>query len=105
MADYRSWQREPEIIDEQVSPEPLPANAAGPDTSSTSDGPAADIPTAADYWQQWETMIQGATHADQIKRTWNDQTALRKSINWTSAHSFSDLQAKVKRAIDFLQPA
>jgi hypothetical protein len=37
--------------------------------------------------------------------TWNDQTALRKSIAWTDEHTFNGLQAKVKRAIDFLSRA
>jgi hypothetical protein len=52
-----------------------------------------------------KTMISAATSADQVRATWNDQTALRKSIAWTDEHTFNGLQAKVKRAIDFLSRA
>lgn len=81
------------------------APGSAPHAGGDQDGAAGSIPTAADYFSQWETMIQGATSPDQIKKAWNDQTALRKSIAWTDEHTFNGLQAKVKRAIDFLQPA
>jgi hypothetical protein len=66
---------------------------------------AADIPTAADYHEQWKTMIDGATNALQIKRAWNDQTDIRKQIAWTDEHAFKPLQAKVLRAIEFMEHA
>lgn len=106
VADYRAWQREPEIIEQESSPEVRQASAAAPGPAPDKPtGAAVDIPTAADYFLQWQTMIDGATSATQLKKTWNDQAELRKSIAWTPAHSFNDLQAKVKQAIDFLERA
>ena len=93
-----------ELLTTQPERDPASAAASGP-AKGHQTGAAADIPTAADYFSQWETMIQGATSPEQIKKAWNDQTALRKSIAWTDEHTFNGLQAKVKRAIDFLQPA
>jgi recombination protein RecT len=95
---------------ELISPRPArdPASAAAPGPAPEHDaqaGAADDIPTAAAYFDQWETMISAATSADQVRATWNDQTALRKSIAWTDEHTFNGLQAKVKRAIDFLSRA
>jgi len=79
-------------------------NAAGPAESPAPSkaGPAAPIPTAAMYWEQWRTMIDAATRSDQIKTAWNAQADERKLIEWTDEHPFNPLQKKVRDAIAFL---
>jgi recombination protein RecT len=61
---------------------------------------AADIPTAAEYHEQWRSMMLAATNVDHLTQAWNDQTELRKSITWSEEHSFNSLQKKVRAAIE-----
>jgi|KBSMisStaDraftv2_1062788.scaffolds.fasta_scaffold45990_6 hypothetical protein len=83
--------------------------AAGPAITQTGNppaGPADDVPTAAEYHQQWAAIISGATNADQLSATWTAQTDERKRIAWTDEHPFKPLREKVGKAIEFLkQPA
>lgn len=81
------------------------ARPAAPPVDQPQQDGAAEVPSAADYHAQWATMVSGATKPDQIKRAWNDQTEIRKQIAWTDDHPFKPLQAKVHRAIEFLQTA
>ena len=83
------------------------ARTAAPpvDQPAQQDG-AADVPSAADYHQQWARMILNATRADQLASTWNGQKALHKQIAWTAKHSYEDLKSAVLAAIeDLKQPA
>lgn len=42
----------------------------------------AEIPTAAEYAVQWETIMAGATNAKQLGATWAAQKDLRRQIEW-----------------------
>jgi phage RecT family recombinase len=61
---------------------------------------AADIPTAADYHEQWRVMMFNATRSDQLATTWNGQKALHKQIAWTDEHSYEDLKSRVLQTIE-----
>lgn len=89
-----------------LSPQPSPAATPGPSqTRDDASGPG-EIPSAAAYTVQWQTIINGATDGAQLANTWNDQKKLRDQIEWTDEHPFKDLQSKVTRAVNFLkQPA
>ena len=101
VADYRAWQREPEIV-EQSSPPSSAVKSAAPVSSPLT--PAAGAADA--YWHRWITIIDSATNPEQLSKTWNDQAEERKGIAWTDEHSFKALHAKVGKAIEFLkQPA
>jgi recombination protein RecT len=65
----------------------------------------ADIPTAADYFLQWETRIRDATRAEHIGPVWNGDKQLHKQIAWTAGHSYEDLKSKVLRAVDSMRAA
>ncbi len=64
---------------------------------------AADIPTAADYHEQWRVIVEGATNPELLSKAWNDQTELRKRIAWTDQNTFKALQSKIGNAINFLK--
>jgi hypothetical protein len=66
-------------------------------------GAADDIPTAADYFLQWETRITNATRAEHIGPVWNGDKQLHKQIGWTSAHSYEDLKSKVLKAVEAMK--
>ena len=66
-------------------------------------GAADDIPTAADYFLQWEARIRNATRPEHIGPVWNADKQLHKRIGWTDAHSYEDLKAKVLRAVDAMK--
>jgi hypothetical protein len=66
-------------------------------------GAADEIPTAAEYHTSWNTIILGATNPDQLAKTWNEQTELRKKIAWTDEHPFNPLQARVRKAVDSMR--
>ena len=74
--------------------------APSPSTPSLRDGAADEIPTAAEYVTSWNTIIRGATNADQLAATWNNQADERKTIEWTEKHSFNALQQRVRKAIE-----
>jgi recombination protein RecT len=103
------FQEGPRIISDQrptqelISPRPdKPAvEAAG---STNAPQPPAVEP-AADYFERWSTMIQAASSADQLRKTWNDQADERKTIAWTDEHPFKALQKKIADAISFLERA
>ena len=107
VAEYRAWQREPEIIEQPATSrqdKPAAQSAApGQQPPSPSPGAADDIPTAADYLARWNTIINAATNADQLSATWSSQIDLRKRISWTAEHDWKPLQARVKKAIDFMR--
>ena len=68
---------------------------------------AGQIPTAADYWRQWITIIEAGTPARvaQMKKTWAEQSMIRDAMEWTSEHPRAGLQAKFIAAIKELEPA
>jgi hypothetical protein len=66
-------------------------------------GAADDIPTAADYFLQWEARITNATRAEHIGPVWNGDKQLHKQIGWTSAHSYEDLKSKVLKAVESMR--
>ena len=107
VADYRTWQREPEVM---VSPRIVERHAvdeAGAvSTNGTTAAPADDVPTAAEYIHRWLGLINNATdsgHCAQMKQWWNDEKPMRGKMEWP-AGAFIDLQRKVKKAIE-QQPA
>jgi hypothetical protein len=88
------------------SPQSPAAQSAAPVTSPDAPaqtGAADDIPTAAEYFTSWNTIILGATNADQLAKTWNDQAELRKAIAWDDEHDWRKLQTRVKRAVDSMR--
>lgn len=88
----------------QAQPERDRASAAAPGPAPDKPtGAAATIPTAADYWTSWNTILLGATNADQLAATWNDQADLRKQIEWTEEHGFNPLQKRVRGAIESMR--
>ena len=64
---------------------------------------AADIPTPADYFLQWEARIRDATRVDQIGPAWNADKQLHKQIAWTATHSYEDLKSKVLKAVESMR--
>jgi hypothetical protein len=89
-----------------VSPRPdKPAVEAAPANASPDQPPAgaADIPTAAQYHQDWARMILNATRPDQLASTWNGQKAIHKQIAWTEQHSYEMLKASVMGAINSMK--
>jgi recombination protein RecT len=64
---------------------------------------AAEIPTAAEYFLQWETRIRDATRAEHIGPVWNADKQLHKQIGWTTAHSYEDLKSKVSKAAESMR--
>jgi recombination protein RecT len=64
---------------------------------------AADTPTAADYYLQWEARIRDATRAEHVGPVWNADKQLHKQIAWTPAHSYEDLKSKVLRAVESMR--
>lgn len=89
-----------EIIDD--SPLPSAVEAAAPAPPEPPAGAA--VPTSDEYAEQWRVTIDVATNATQLRKTWNDQAELRKQIEWPQGE-FVVLQAKVKKAIGFLERA
>jgi hypothetical protein len=76
--------------------------SAAPSGPQPRDG-AADIPTAADYFLQWETRIRDATRAEHIGPVWNGDKQMHKQIAWTAGHSYEDLKSKVLKAVDSMR--
>lgn len=66
-------------------------------------GPADDIQTAAEYFARWNTIILGATNADQLAATWSKQIDERKAITWTEQHDWRALQVRVKKAVESMR--
>ena len=89
-----------EIVESTASPSAAPA--APPVDRPLQDGAADDVPTAEQYIADWNAIMQNATSSDLLKRTWNDQTELRKQITWPEGE-FVTLQRRVKKAIDWLK--
>jgi ABC-type dipeptide/oligopeptide/nickel transport system ATPase subunit len=88
-----------------VTSQPHATQSAGSDPSparSPAD-PADNIPTAAEYVTSWNTIMLGATNADQLAKTWNDQAELRKQIAWTDEYDWRPLQSRVRKAIDSMR--
>lgn len=65
--------------------------------------PAEEIPTAADYHQQWAKMIINATRPDLIASTWNGQKALHRKIEWTEEHPYEILKSAVLAGIESMR--
>ena len=99
-AEFARWARG------DTPPARSAARTAAPpvDQPAQQDG-AADVPSAADYHQQWAKMILNATRADQLATTWNGQKALHKQIVWTDKHSYEDLKSAVLGAIASMKEA
>jgi len=77
--------------------------APGPAPEHLQTGAADDIPTAADYWLQWEARIRDATRADQLGPVWNADKQLHKQIAWTASHRYEDLKSKVLKAVESMR--
>ncbi len=83
------------------SPAITPAKpAASPSPAQSQEAAGNQIPSAADYYAQWQTIISGATNDALLSKTWNDQAELRKHIEWTDEHPFKPLQKRVKDAVE-----
>lgn len=79
------------------------APGSAPHAGGDQNGAAGSIQSGADYVDRWHTIIQGATNADQLAKTWADQIELRKSIAWDDADQFNTLQARVKKAVSSMR--
>lgn len=66
-------------------------------------GAADAIPTASEYFTSWNTIILGATNAEQLAKTWADQIELRKAIAWDEQHDWRLLQQRVRKAVDSMR--
>ncbi len=64
---------------------------------------AAAVPTAEEYVEQWRGIVNAATNAEQLGKTWNDQKALRNKITWPEDGTFDGLRAKVMTAIESMK--
>jgi recombination protein RecT len=93
------------LAEDLISPPSAPAaNAVGSAPHSGPEAePTAPIPTAAEYFTSWNTIILGATNADLLAKTWSDQIDLRKQIAWTDEHDWRALQTRVKKAVDSMR--
>lgn len=81
----------------------VPKSAASSTPATPREAADNQIPTAAEYWAQWQTIISAATNDALLSKTWNDQAEFRKLIEWTDEHPFKPLQKRVKDAIEFLK--
>lgn len=82
------------------------ANAAAPGSAPASEpqtGAAATIPTPAEYYRWWDERLLNATRADQVGGKWNAEKELHKQINWTDAHPYAPLKAKVLKAVESMR--
>jgi hypothetical protein len=79
---------------------PTAAEAAAP-ASVPPDGQPQQA-GAADYIARWQNIVKGATNADQLAATWNNEAEERKKIEFP-AGAFVKLQRQVKRAIDSMR--
>jgi len=61
------------------------------------------IPTAEEYYAQWDKHIRDATSAKSIGERWASEKPLRRQIDWTAEHSLQGLVGKVERAIESLK--
>jgi hypothetical protein len=59
-------------------------------------GAAEKVPSAEEYVEQWRVMMNAATSAEQLGKTWNDQKALRNKINWPDDGTFDGLKLAFK---------
>ena len=64
--------------------------------------PAMPATGAADYIARWDSIVKGATNADQLAAKWNSETDERKQIAWPEGQ-FIALQRKVKIAIESMR--
>lgn len=78
-----------------VSPPEQTAKSAASEASSPGSG-------AADYISRWDSIIKGATNADQLAAKWNGEKEERETINWP-AGEFLTLQRKVRVAIESMR--
>jgi hypothetical protein len=87
----------------QTPQHPAAQSAGSDERPARSPADPADIPTAAEYFTSWNTIVLGATNADQLAKTWNDQAELRKKISWTDEHDWRALQTRVRKAVDSMR--
>lgn len=83
---------------------PTQESSAASQGNSGPPGEAAGEPgiDCASYMDKWESIINQATSADQLRIAWNDDAKLRKTITWDDG-AFSALQTRVGKAIEFLE--
>ena len=79
-----------------------PHSAVEAAAPSESPQPVLSGGAAASYISRWESIIQGATNADQLAAKWNGEADERKTIAFAQGE-FVTLQKKVKRAIDSMR--
>jgi ABC-type dipeptide/oligopeptide/nickel transport system ATPase subunit len=79
--------------------------ASAPASGGQPQAGAADeqIPSAAEYIEQWRGIMNAATDATQLAATWNGQKALRNKIVWQDDADRLALQAKVTTAINSMR--
>jgi phage recombination protein Bet len=109
VADYRAWQREPEITESRDAAILLAPRTAAPGDMAPAPGAAdnSEIPTAAEYILRWTTLLNNATpkNTDAGKTVadgWNADKAVHKQIDWPDG-AYQALKAKVMTAIEFLK--
>lgn len=72
--------------------------------AATAAAPPVDQPQqdGAAYVARWNSIILGATNADQLAAKWNEESDERKTIRWEEGQ-FIALQRKVKLALDSMR--
>ena len=59
--------------------------------------------TAEQYCARWRAIIDAATNAAQLHKSWGSDKAARNRINWPDDDTFDKLKADVTKAIEFLK--
>jgi hypothetical protein len=81
------------------SPATSAVKAAPAQPPATHPDAGAAVPSAADYYAEWDRHILNATRPDLLGSTWNGQKKLHKKIEWTDEHPYDALKTRVTDAI------
>lgn len=79
------------------------ARTAAPPVDQPQQDGAAEVPTAAEYHEQWRGYIRDATRVDQLGTRWNADKNLHKQISWTDEHPYETLKSDVLKAIESMR--
>src|SRR6185295_600596 len=64
---------------------------------------AGDIPSAEEYEQRWDGIIEAATSSVMVRSTWDSQQATRDAMDWPSEADRKRVTRKVSAALKFLE--
>jgi len=108
VAGFRMWQRQHEIESPRQEPS-APGHGAGEPEAAAQppDNPAAASQahheTAEQYCKRWRAIVDAATNAAQLHKSWGSDKAARNRIDWPDDDTFDKLKADVTKAIEFLK--